>query len=148
MKPKIPTKKVDSSGCVINIGRKIVGGRVVEEGTAYPIHKGEWVEILPVTSIGEYIEYSKLLGGNWDDLAADDKADHLREMGATVNQAFDKMVHEVSKRVYDWDWTDLRGDPLPKPHNNPQVIAALSVDEVIWLMSQAEFEPEIERKNA
>lgn len=35
--------------------------------------------------------------------------------------------------VFDWNWVDNDGNPLPKPHNNPDVFGALYNEELEWI---------------
>jgi len=144
MKPKIPLKRVDSSNCVVYVGRRIAGGKVVEAGTPYKVHEGEWVDILPVTSVGELIAFGEMAASS----SKVTKEKKLLSLGSKMGMAFESVVQRVAQRVYDWNWTDIEGKRLPNPHNNPDVIRSLSTDELVWLANQAEYETEIERKNA
>jgi hypothetical protein len=131
------------------VGRKIVGGEVVELGTPHKVHEGEWVEILPVTSVGEYISFGKLFTGEASETEKEPKKitrKMLAAIGARTEDTFGQMIQAVSERVLDWNWTDLMGKKLPKPYQNPKVIRSLSIDELLWLANVAEYEPEIDRK--
>ncbi len=47
---KIPPQRIPSDDCAVYEGRVIVDGEIKESGTAYHVHKGEWVELFPFRS--------------------------------------------------------------------------------------------------
>ena len=119
--PKIPTMRVSSDDCAINVGQVIEDGEIIEQGTPYYVHEGEWVEIMPVMSVREVMNLSRLQQGS------DDPNGLGNNMSAVCN--------ELSKRVFKWNWTDLMGEPMEQPFNNPQVLEALASEELLWLVS-------------
>ena len=121
MKPKIPTVKINSDECAINVGQIIADGEVIEEGTPHHIHKGEWVEILPVMTVREVMQISRLQNSGTDS----------SELGANLTE----LCKELSRRVIAWNWTDLMGEPMEQPYNRPDVLEILSSEELLWLMS-------------
>ncbi len=131
---KIPSKRIPADDCLVYVGRQIQDGKVVEPGTGYPVHKDEWVEVVPVASVGQMLAI-------------------VRVQRAVANtpqgsQAFEELCREVSNRVKDWNWTDLEGEPLPKPYRNPEAVKALTNDELLWLIKAISDETPGERKNA
>jgi hypothetical protein len=122
MKPKIPTVKVKSDECAINVGQVIEDGEIVVTGTPYYVHEGEWVEILPVITVREVMQISKLQGASNGDTSA--LGDNLTEL-----------CKELSRRVIAWNWTGLTGETLEQPFNRPDVLESLSSEELMWLMS-------------
>lgn len=154
---KIPTKRIDSDDCAIMIGRKIVGGKIVDPGEAHYVHKGEWIEVIPVRSVSEYLSFNKLLASNLPDISdavPTDEAGKAKEeaelMAFTEALAaeFERLVGAVADRVVSWNWTDLEGNPLDQPFHNPKVIEKLSQDELNYLAgSLSRVETAAERKN-
>lgn len=134
MTSKIPLKRLDSSDCVIYVGRKESGEAVAVEGTPYRVHEGEWVDIMPVVSVGQYMDYLTLLQS---------------QTGEETNAqaAFDGLVKTLTQRVMAWNWTDLYGEPLAQPHNNPDVFGQLTTYEIRWLLTSLTGETDAERKN-
>ena len=133
MTSKIPVRTVKSDACVIHIGRIIKDGDVEDEGKAYQVHKGESIKVLPIMSVRQYIAWNKMMGSLTDP--------------AKLEEALDSICLELSNKVVDWDWTDLNGEPLPKPYHNPDVFKQLAEEEIVWLSSALVETPE-QRKNA
>lgn len=131
---KIPLRRVDASACAVVVGRVIKDGKIVNQGTPHLVHKGEWVEFVPVTSVREFIS----LMGIMDGVGNEAMSAHLKQLG-----------ERLAKRVVRWNWTDMMGESLPQPYGCPDVLLGLSEDELYWLMARSyETEPEDERKNA
>lgn len=118
MKPKIAPLRIAADDCKVWLGRVIRDGAVVDPGTSYPIHEGEWVELMPVQTVRELLALERLR-------LTTDAADSLQEL-----------CQELSHRILAWNWTDLTGEPMPAPHGNPAAIEALTPDELLWLLSQ------------
>ena len=122
-KLKIPAIKIPSDQCAINVGQVIVDGEVTDPGTAYYVHEGETVEMMPVLTVREVMQLSKL------QLAATDTG----SLGESLNE----LCQELSHRIIAWDWTDLSGEPLEQPFKRPDVLVGLSSDELLWLVNAA-----------
>ena len=120
MKPKIPAQKVLSDDCSISIGQVIEDGEIVQQGTAHFIHKGEWVEILPVMTVKEVMQISRLQNAGTD--------------GNQLGENLTDLCKELARRVIAWNWTDLMGEPMEQPYNRPDVLEGLSSEELMWLM--------------
>ena len=137
---KIPPRRVDASDCVVYVGRVVKDGKITEPGTPYRVHEGEWVEVLPVLTMRDYLTVGGLLnlGGNAN------PADQMARLG----KALDDMCEQLSRRLTDWSWTDMAGKALPQPHGNPEVLKSLADDELVWLLLAARGESPGERKNA
>jgi hypothetical protein len=121
MKPKIPTKMVMSDDCAINLGQVVEDGEITDAGTPYYVHQGECVELLPVITVSEVMQISKL----------QDTGGDAGMLGASLSA----LCKELSKRIVSWDWTDLMGEPMEQPYNRPDVLEALTSEELMWLMS-------------
>ena len=123
MKPKIPAVKVKSDECSISIGQVIEDGEITNPGTPYFVHQGEWVEILPVITVAEMMNISRLQN------AASDTT--------SLDQNLSDLCKELSKRLIAWNWTDLMGEKMEQPYNRPDVLERLASEELMWLMSAA-----------
>ena len=123
MKPKIPAIRVKSDDCSISVGQVVEDGEVVDQGTPHYVHKGEWVEILPVITVKEVMQISKLQN-------AGDNASGLGE-------SLTELCKELSRRVIKWNWTDLMGEPIDQPYGRPEILERLSSEELMWLMGAA-----------
>ena len=121
MKPKIPTNIILSDECSINIGQVIEDGEIKEPGVPHYVHIGEFVEILPVMSVKEVMQISRLQNSISDTTKLDENLTNL--------------CKELSKRIVSWDWTNLMGDPMEQPYNRPDILEDLSSEELMWLMS-------------
>jgi len=135
-KIKIPLRKVPSDDCVIYVGREIdvEKGTITSQGTPYHIHKGEWVKVVPLLSVRDYLAWNKLRGA----FAGDSEQ---------MEVALDELCVGLSSKIVEWNWTDMTGEPLPQPYKNPDVIKGLNEMELIWL-STALVETGGQRKNA
>ena len=123
MKPKIPAIRVKSDDCAISVGQVVEDGEVVDQGTPHYIHKGEWVEILPVITVKEVMQISKLQNAG----------DNASGLGENLSL----LCKELSRRVIKWNWTDLMGEPIDQPYDRPDILEGLSSEELMWLMGAA-----------
>jgi len=120
MKPKIPAQKVLSDDCSISVGQVVEDGEIVQQGVPHFVHKGEWVEILPVMTVKEVMQISRLQNAGTD--------------GSQLGQNLTDLCKELARRVISWNWTDLMGEPMEQPYNRPDVLEGLSSEELMWLM--------------
>lgn len=133
-KPKIPPVWHMADSCMVTVGRVMDGDTIIDEGTAYPVHEGERVAILPAASVQESI----ILGQISREATAD----------RNTGELFERLCQMLSHRVIEWDWTDLQWEPLPQPYGNADAIAMLTNEEVLWLIGVAMGqESRDERKN-
>lgn len=123
---KIPPKRVPSDDCIL-----------VVEGVEYTPHKGEWIDIVPFMTVRQEIAIIELLqSGKQND-------------ANKANRSTQILCEEAANRVVDWNWTDLEGNPLPKPYRNPGVLHQLSNDELGYILKiMRGSESPAERKNA
>jgi len=120
-KMKIPATKVLSDECFISTGQVIEDGEIIDAGIPYYVHQGEWVEVMPVLTVKEVMQLSRLQNGSNDPAALGDNLTML--------------CTELSHRLIAWNWTDLMGEPMEQPFNRPDVLESLSSDELMWLVS-------------
>ena len=138
---KVPTKVVPSDDCAIHLGRRIEDGKVVDAGDEHFLHRGEWVEVLPVGAVSQLMAF-----GSFMRIGRDGETDNEKLMSS--EEQFSRMVSHVASRVVKWNWTGLDGEPLPQPYKNESLIASLHADELLWLVNATNNETAGERKNA
>ena len=123
MKPKIPAIKVLSDDCSISIGQVIEDGEITKPGTPHYVHKDEWVEVLPVMTVKEVMQISRLQNAG--------------SGGPELGENLTELCKQLSGRVIAWNWTDMMGEPMEQPYNRPDILELLSSDELMWLMTAA-----------
>ena len=138
MKPKgklkIPAIKVLADDCNINIGQVMEDGETINPGTSHHVHVDEWIEVMPVIAVKEVMQLSRL--------------QRAGEESGTLGESLEQLCRELSKRIITWNWTDMMGAPLAQPYQTPEVIMALTVEEVMYLIQAASGqESPDERKN-
>jgi len=121
MKPKIPTQKVLSDACAINVGQVVEDGEITSPGVPYYVHEGEWVEVMPVMTVREVMNLSRLQNNSGE--------------GSTLGQSLTDLCQELSRRVIKWNWTNLMGEKMEQPYNRPDVLESLSSEELLWLVN-------------
>ena len=52
---------------------------------------------------------------------------------AKTGKHFDDLCNSLAKRLYRWDWTDMFGEPMEQPRNNPDVLRGLTAEELVYL---------------
>lgn len=135
-KPKIPTQCILSDDCMVEIGQIVENGEIIQPGVEYPVHQGEWVEVIPVLTIAEITTLSEMRALTQDD------------DGAKVGDAFHRLCASLSLKIVAWNWTDMLGEPYPQPFRNPEVLENLTPDEIVWLVGAiTERETGEQRKN-
>lgn len=139
-KSKIPAVRVASDDCAIMQGRVIRDGVIIHPGDPVYVHQGEWVEIIPVQSMREFLALTGLIGIVPGEQSQAAKIAQLRT-------PLMELCDVLARRVLAWNWTDLMGEPLPQPYGKPDVIQMLSDDEMLWLVTAAQGETGAQRKN-
>ena len=138
--PKIPLRRVDSDTCAVMVGQVIAGDTIINPGNPYYVHQGEWVEYLPVMSMGNMMDLMKTDWPSGDPAAPDTQ----QAMWARITAR----CEWLAQRLLAWNWTDLMGNPLPQPYQRLDVLMMLTNDELVWLISQSQsFESVAEQKN-
>lgn len=129
---KVAPIRIPSDDCVVHAGRRFEGKEIVDEGTPFYPHQNEWVEVLPIGTIREYISYI-----------------NLRNFSLSpVSDPLEELCEELSNRITAWNWTGMDSKPLTQPYQNKQVIRRLTDEEILWLVTAFQGETKGERKNA
>lgn len=104
-----------------------------QQEICYP-HVGEWVELLPVMSVGELQQVIRF--------------EREAERDGALDELFESLCEALAGRITAWSWTDLRGRPLPPP-DSPAALKRLTSEELFWLLRVSrDGETETQRKNA
>ncbi len=127
---KIPPVWVSSDDCEVFVGQVIEDGKVAVQGTAYNVHKGEKVAVLPLRNMRQTLDIMAFMGH-----AANQPGD-LESMGAwslSLDDKLEDLLETVANHVVAWTWTGMAGEPLPQPYKRPDVLRALETDEFRYL---------------
>lgn len=152
-KPKIPLVDVDCSDLEIFVGFQVdeATGEVTNKGTAFKVHVGEIVSLIPVGNMADQISMSTLtsFAQRQEKIGPDGKPlpippeDLKRYVGS-----LESICETIAERIYSWTWTDIMGEPLEQPYKNPHVIQKLTPHEVFFLLARIQSpETKSERKN-
>jgi hypothetical protein len=122
---------------------------VTVEGETYHPHEGEWVEIFTDISVDDMLSGEALARIGLEMEAAKGDKDEVLRVAQLANEHFDVICVGLADRLVDWNWTDRRGNPLPKPDGSPDLLRRLTNAEVAYLMGlkRATQETPDERKN-
>lgn len=127
-------QRIPSDDCVVTIN-----------GTEYHPHEGEWVEVLAGMTVREYQALSRLVDYGMQLLAAQGEPDEQQQVMRLTDQQMDELCVALADRVLDWNWTDLRGRPLPKPDGTPEPLRRLQAQELRWLSTATQGERPADR---
>jgi len=119
MKFKIPPRIVKSDDCVIKDRHMDDGILIESEG--YAIHAGEWVAVYPALSVAD----RQVLIGAYNAFTGGPETDK--------EKAEEDMLAAIARNIVDWNWTDIMGEPYPKPYQNLEAMGMLTPDEVLWI---------------
>lgn len=143
---KIPAEWVPSDDCVVYRGRVIEEGNIIVQGTPHYIHQGEWVEVLPVGNMREFLAVSKL-GAAFGDIGRDMMGSAMA--AGLAEKALDDICDVLAERVLSWTWTDNDFHPLSPPFRNRDVFRhTIGVEELLWLVGAIQGETKGQEKNA
>lgn len=132
-----PVLTVPSDDCAVTVG-----------GVDYRVHRGQSVSIVGTRTVGE-------LKATWAfdrlsvqmDAIKGEPDEYARTLELMENH-FDALISWMAQRVTDWDWTDPRGEPLPKPDGTSAPFERLSPQEIHYLRQVLRGEGSAEAKNA
>lgn len=134
---KVPPRRVPSDDCVVTVA-----------GERYHVHEGEWVEVLPGLSVGDYEAFHAFAGVQVQMAAVKGEQDEGLKTIGILADTFGKAVPLVKSRLVAWNWTDNRGEPLPQPHDEPSPLWRLDEAEIAYLIQVITGTNEGAEKNA
>lgn len=104
-------------------------------GREYRPHEGESVDIIPFVSVAEAraVTLVQQLGADADAIRDDPGA--KAELDRIGTEQLIILTNALSARLIAWTWTDWHGNPLPQPNGDPEVLMALSTEELFYLLS-------------
>lgn len=145
---KIAPRRVSADDCPTTVGAVVENGAVVEPGETYYLHQGESVWLLPVGTVQMQLAAMRLATAGAE-LAAIEGDQEGQLVGlAAINAGLTGLARAVAERVVAWDWTDIRGEPLPQPYRSSATLLNLEASELHWLSTASTLgETEAERKN-
>jgi hypothetical protein len=124
-------KQIPSDTCAVRIG-----------GETYYPHEGEWIEVLPspntLRETQAFVRFG-IAARNLEATEGDD--DQVDQTDKYLEQDFGVLLEIVAKRVIAWNWTDMRGRPLPQLDAKADLLRDLSDQEVYWLVLACRGEP-------
>lgn len=121
---------------------------VVADGDVFYPHEGETVTMFTQMSVGEWQHFEQIRRLGVELNALQGEPDEAEQTLRLLDQHFDDLCDMLATRVVDWDWTDNRGQPLPKPDGTPGPLKRLSSQELKWLINAGQGEMAAQRKNA
>lgn len=133
---KPQARRIPSDDCAVPDG----------DSACYP-HEGETVAIVGRQTVAEWQAFEGIRRLGVDLLAAQGEPDEVARILLRLNGHFDELCTLLAERVVDWDWTDNRGRPLPKPDGTAAPLKRLSSDELGYLVMVATGESPGQRKN-
>lgn len=102
---------------------------IVQDGTSYYPHAGEWVEYRGHGTVGAYLD------GLHAKLQMTAAAETPTAVETLVEGAFIRQLEELTRTIVAWSWTDDSGEPLPSPPGI-DVLRRMSMEELQWLASR------------
>lgn len=122
--------RIPSDDCVITV-----------RGRDYRVHEGEWVDIIPITTVADARAYTILqqLQGDLEAAAGDEEAQ--AEITRIGSEQMAVLTASLAQRIVAWSWTDMHSNPLPQPAGNPEMLMSLSTAELFYLVGLNEESP-------
>jgi len=95
-----------------------------------------WIALRPMT-VGEALalqqDAEKIPGLKERFIAFVKRLFRIRENAHPRSRAYELSMRRILAFVADWNWVDDRGEPLPNPRQNPDVVKLLTNTEVLAL---------------
>ena len=105
---------------------------VMGEDVIYP-HVDQWLDLLPLQSLGETFlmsEYSRL---SVDLAAAEGDTDDMRDLNRKMIDTYGEILEMLAGRILAWNWTDAAGRELGDP-TDPKSYRKITQTEMWWLV--------------
>lgn len=120
---KPSARRVPSDDCEVTI-----------DEVTYKIHEGEWVEVLPGLSVGDYSALHAFTSVKTQMDAVKGEENEGQQVLGILAQTFDAAIPIIASRLLAWTWTDPRGRPYPPPDSEPSPLRRLGEAEVAYLI--------------
>lgn len=137
-KPK--PKRIPSDSC-----------RLFVDGEECHPHEGEWVELISAETVAEMRARVAMSRLDTQIDAIRGEPNEAQQYITLMDDHYTQLVGFLAERVFAWDWTDLRGRPLPPPVDeagSPLGLLRLHPAELYWLSNVSTAESPEQRKNA
>lgn len=108
---------------------------VAVNGETYHPHEGEWVELFPDQTVQEILATTSLGKFGAKLKAAKGDEDEQFQVLSAMGEQYSIVCEQLAGRIMDWNWTDRRGAPLPKPDGTAVPISRLSDAEIAYLLN-------------
>lgn len=136
--PDLPAPTVvPSDDCVVTVA-----------GAPYHIHRGQTVSVIGTRSIGEMKAAWGFNRLSTELDAVKGEPDENVKAVALLEDHYDALLLWMADRIVDWDWTDQRGRPLPKPDGTVEPLLKLAPDELFYLTGILRGEVPADEKNS
>lgn len=133
---KPQARRVPSDDCICEI-----------DGQEYALHEGEWVEVVPATSVADLKRMSRWAAIQTQIEALKGEPDESVRVAELISSTFEEICDVLRPRILGWNWTDDRGCFLPCPAEDPGVLERLRLEEVQYLAQVVRGESPGEQKN-
>lgn len=133
---KIPSIAVPSDDCAVD-----------HAGVTYHPHEGETVWLWPNHSLAMLTAMNQLGTMQVRTAALRGEPNEVAESMRIVEETFRNIAEQVAPFLDRWDWTDMRGLPMPALDGTAEPLMSISVEELMWLARAVQGETEGARKN-
>lgn len=133
---KIPSVAVPSDDCAVD-----------HNGVTYHPHEGETVWLWPDHSLAMLAAMGQLNQLQVRIAAVKGEPNEISEAIRIADETFRGIAEQIAPALERWDWTDMRGQPLPALDGTVGPLMRLSVEELMWLSSAVRGETGGARKN-
>lgn len=133
-KPQAIEIKADS--CVVTVN-----------DVAYTPHEGESVWVIPGLTVGAINALTVLTQTSVAIDSARGEPDEGQRVTAIMDGTLQGLCRALAPRIVRWNWTDMRGEPLPQPDGTAAPLMALESEELFWLLSAVKGETPEQAKN-
>lgn len=121
--------------------------QVERDGVIYHPHAGEWIMVSPEKPIGLLLMIEDFKRLAVEEAQLEGEPDENERKSALLAKTFEMLLPQIANLIEDWSWTNRRGERLPSPYGNPDVIRNLTAEEINYLMTAAGNDAPAARKN-